>query len=88
MLGNVSKIPFRFFGPLDDRDSEQLVEIILDDNDLRDTLVRFLRGDIEPRELSYEIQIIAEGNWERIQNANSDEKRDHSDEHEQAGHSG
>lgn len=67
----LSRVPnTRFFGPVDEATAAAIVELMLDaPTSLEDTLTRFARGDIEPRELAYEIQIMMENEDERIKNS-------------------
>lgn len=58
--------PYRFFGPIEGPVAETLVELILDSRSTQDTLFRFLKGDIGPRELCYELQVIAENEEKRL----------------------
>lgn len=50
----------RFYGPLPKQEAINLVDTLLDSDSLRDTLERYLSGEIEGRELAYELQVIAE----------------------------
>jgi hypothetical protein len=60
----------RFFGPVDDATAAGIVELMLDSSkSLEDTLTRFARGDIDPRMMSEEIQIMMESEDERIRNS-------------------
>jgi hypothetical protein len=68
--------PFRFFGPVDDKDASEIAEKMLDSESFRDTLVRFLAGDIDPQEFVYEVQVVAETAEEETQ-AFIDEEDEH-----------
>lgn len=68
----VEKLPFRFFGPVSEAEADNIVEVLLDDEDLRDTLKAFASGEIEPRELAYQIQCLMECTSEQIFNAGPD----------------
>lgn len=60
---------FRFWGPLPPSEVAAVVEKVLENDSLEDTLRRFALGDIEPRELAYEIQMIFEADELRLKNA-------------------
>lgn len=57
---DLPKRPFRFFGPIPRLMAEDMAERLLDENKLKETLIDFLSGEIEPQELAYEIQVHAE----------------------------
>lgn len=54
------EVIFRFFGPVPKDEASWIADKMLGSKELVETLERFLRGDIEPRELAYEIQVLAE----------------------------
>jgi len=84
----VAPMPGRVFGPVSPADAEMLADLILDDRDcLRDTLIRYLRGDLHPGGVSYEVDVLAEAESERAHRALKEQAREdmYSDEHEGGG---
>lgn len=58
----------RFFGPVSADDAEKLTDLILDGPHIQELLMRFAQGEVEPQELSYEIQCLYECEETRVQN--------------------
>lgn len=78
-MKRTAELPFRFFGPVTEGQAETLAYLMLNNGEMlkksdpiMDTLIKFLKGDIEPRELAFEIQVIAENAEEYLRN-NSDD---------------
>lgn len=65
----------RHFGPCSPADAETLTERLLNSKALYQTLESFLRGDIEPAELAYSIQIVAENEEAALRADQEDERR-------------
>jgi hypothetical protein len=65
-LRTEAKEPQRFFGPLKAYEARFVADRMLDDNSFYQTIVDFLSGDIETRELCYEIQTVAESSYTTV----------------------
>lgn len=66
---NIRHLPLRFWGPLRPAEVADVVERVMENPSLEDTLIRFALGDIGPRDLAYEIQMICEADELRLKNA-------------------
>lgn len=69
------KIPFRFIGPVEKHEAETISELALDDSSMKTILMDFLTGEIEPRDLAYELQMLFESIEENIKESQAEEKR-------------
>jgi hypothetical protein len=63
---------FRFHGPVSHAMALEIRETLFNDPNFHETVLQLLTGEIDPRQYSYETQVLAEGIEEELLNGGPD----------------
>lgn len=69
--------PYRFINEFTEEEAEDIAEALLDSHKFKDDLIDFLRGNADPQQYLYEIQIRIENEAVHIAREQEEARRDY-----------